>query len=1042
MMMKPNFESQNKDVGETETDSNIGHEELLRDIEELSKALYLDNTPFKPSTLSAEKSRSSKSQLNSTPRFVSEDLLIGDKKLSSKWNWKKPLKVLTNIGSQKLSVHWKRKNSILQTCPSRVLDGSAEFDETLVHRCSVYGGRVVSGRSVKYESKRFLIYASVVGEPEHDIGKHQVDLTRLLPRSLEELRGDKSSGKWSTSFRLVGKALGARLNVSFGYQVMKDDLMRFGASTGNVVNLVNLKTNTSIPDNVAGFSSNNRDVIKLRPTQNDVVLSNEAVMNSGSGFSKSITFLYQKLDEENFNNSACADSESSQGSNLNVSDDTEFSISEQGVETSEEDSFEFDQTRIQIVDMSTVEIIDVDEIIKDDDTFVDNNASCDSLDTICSRNVNWDIADNSKHRFSISCVDLLSMKIKDSVSETSKFLDKEEHYFSVKSNDKAHKKSHSLDDVIDSVASDLPSMKIKDSVSETSEFLDKEEHYLSAKSNDKAHKRSHSLDDVIDSVASDFLKTLALESGSFRSSCDGDPMSPREKLLRQFENEALASGNFAFDFNANEEELGQYTLEHNYEDYDVDSDLSLIIGAAEEEYEREDQSLMQRRKAKILEDLETDTLMQQWGLDERDFENSPRTWSGGFGSPIEISDEEPSILPSIGEGLGSFFQTRSGGFLRSMCPSLFRNAKNCGSLIIQASNPVVLPAKIGNDILDILLYMASARVEELCNYISKSMPLQDITGKSIKHIVSDAKTNTEASGRKGSWQHNLFEEFPCSYLTDKDKCLDSLSLETIAPMTINKIESLLIEGLRIQSSLSNEDAPSCIRGEINNDLDGLMDLSVTLDQWLRLDSGIIQGEHNLEQILKILKAHNSKITELYNEGLGNGIDKEKIDGRKRCYLGEHATMAFMIQHRDPLRNYEAVGVPMLVLTQAERVDIHEMEKDCDNFVENEDIDKEPPQSRFKIKEIHIAGVLTKNGGNRQVWGTASQQQSGLRWLLSSGMCNTVKHSSSKSKSIVVRSSSLFANKLMNQDILWSISCVNSNIETNAHIRNPDIMFPK
>lgn len=1015
-MMKPNFESENKDVGETETDSNIGHEQLLRDIEELSKALYLDNTPFKPSTISAEKDRLSKSQLNSNPRFVSEDLLIGDKKLSSKWNWKKPLKVLTNIGSQKfvccfnlhvhsieglplsfngvrLSVHWKRKNSILQTCPSRVLDGSAEFDETLVHRCSVYGGRVVSGRSVKYESKRFLIYASVVGEPEHDIGKHQVDLTRLLPLSLEELWGDKSSGKWSTSFRLVGKALGARLNVSFGYQVMKDDLMRFGASNGNVVNLINLKTDSSIPDNVAGFSSNNRDVVKLRPTQNDVVLSNEAVMNSGSGFSKSITFLYQKLDEGNFNNSARADSESSQGSNLYVSDDTEFSISEQGVETSEEDSFEFDQTGIQIIDMSTVEIINVDEIIKDDDTFADNNARCDSLDTVCSRNVNVDMADNSKHRFSISCVD-------------------------------------------------LPSMKIEDSVSETSEFLDQEEHYLSVKSNYKAHKKPHSLDDVIDSVASDFLKTLALESDSFRSSCDGDPMSPREKLLRQFENEALASGNFAFDFNANEEGLGQYTLEHNYEDYDVDSDLSLIIGAAEEEYERENQSLMQRRKAKILEDLETDKLMQQWGLDERDFENSPRTWSGGFGSPIEISDEEPSILPSIGEGLGSFVQTMSGGFLRSMCPSLFRNAKNCASLIIQASNPVVLPAKIGNDILDILLYMASARVEELCNYISKSMPLLDITGKSIKHIVSDAKTNKEASGRKGSWQHDLFEEFPCSYLTDKDKCLDSLSLEAIAPMTINKIESLLIEGLRIQSSMSNEEAPSCIRGEINDDLDGLMDLSVTLDQWLRLDSGIIQGEHNLEQILKILKAHNSKITELYNDGLGNGTDKVKIDGRKRSYLGEHITVAFMIQHRDPLRNYEPVGVPILVLAQAERVDIHEMEKDCDNFVENEDIDKEPPQSRFKIKEIHIAGVLTKNGGNRQVWGTASQQQSGLRWLLSSGMCNIVKHSSSKSKSIVVRSSSLFTNKLLNQDILWSISCVDSNIETNAHIRNPDIMFPK
>ncbi|PNY12870.1 hypothetical protein L195_g009513 [Trifolium pratense] len=1022
MMMKPKFDSENKDnaydVGEieTETDWKNGQQELLHDIQELSNALYLQNTPFKPSTLSslhnrsksAEKTRLSKSQLNSTPRFVSEDLLIRDKKLLSLgWNWKKPLKALTHIGSRKfdcrfklhvhsieglplsfdgvrLSVHWKRKNSILQTCPSRVLQGSAEFDETLIHRCTVYGSRTASGHAVKYDSKCFLIYASIVGEPGYDIGKYQVDLTRLLPLSLDELWGDKSSGKWSTSFSLVGKALGARINVSFSYQVMKDELMRFGGCNGNVVRLINLKTGPSSLDNVVGYSPNNRD-IKVRQSQNDMVLSNEAVMNSGSGFSKSITFLYQKLDEGNFDNSAWADSESSQGSNLYVSDDTEFSISEQGVETSEEGSFEFDQTGIQIVDMSTVEIINVDEIIKDDDTFVDKNTRCDLLDTVYSRNVNVDMADNSKHRFSFSSIN-------------------------------------------------LPCTKVEDSVPETSELLDQEEHYLRVESNYKAHKKSHSLDDIIDSVASDFLKTLALESDSFRSSSDADPLSPREHLLRQFENEALASDNFAFDFDAIEEELGEDTLGHNCGNYAVDSDLSLLIGAAEEEYERENQSLIQRRKAKIIEDLETDTLMQQWGLDERDFQNSPRTWAGGFGSPIELSDEEPSILPSIGEGLGSFVQTTNGGFLRSMCPSLFKNAKNCGNLIIQASNPVVLPAKMGNDILDILLHMASARAQELHDHISKLMPLQDITGKSIKHIVSDADTNTEAPGRKGSWQHDFFEEFQSSYLTDKDQCLDSVSLEAIAPMSVNKIEALLIEGLRIQSGMSNDEAPSNIHGEINNDLDGLMGLSVTLDQWSRLDSGIIQGKHSLGQILKTLKAHNYKITELDNEGLKSAADNAEIDDNNRTYLGNHVTVAFMIQHRDPLRNYEAVGVPMLVLTQVERVD--------SDFVENADIDKETLQSRFKIKEIHLAGVLNK-GGNRQVWGTASQQQSGLRWLLASGMCSsTVKHSSSKSKSIIVRPSSLFTNKSMNQDILWSISCVKDNMDINAHIRNVDIIFPK
>lgn len=341
----------------------------------------------------------------------------------------------------------------------------------------------------------------------------------------------------------------------------------------------------------------------------------------------------------------------------------------------------------------------------------------------------------------------------------------------------------------------------------------------------------------------------------------------------------------------------------------------------------------------------------------------------------------------------------------------------------------------------------------------------------------------------------MFGEFPFSYLAEEDKDLDSVSLEAIAPLTVNKIESLLIEGLRIQCGMSNEEAPSYIQsqytgipafgsrrvanlqlensGEISNDVDGLMGLSITLDQWLRLDSGIIEGDQNLGQTLKILKAHHSKITELDNEGLKNAKDKAKTCGGEHGLLGNHITVAFVIQLRDPLRNYEPVGVPMLVLTEVERVHIHAMEKDHSNYLEkqeremeNEDminetsssknmentnnIEKATPQFGFRIKEIHLAGVLTK-GGKRQLWGTTAQQQSGFRWLRASGMGSTnstVKHSSSKS---IVRSSQLFTKKLLNQDILWNISYAdnNNNMGTNgkelaaenAHIRNPDIIFP-
>lgn len=1073
------FECGNQDanVDDGETNWNSG-QLLLQDIQEISKALY---APSRPSfstvhnrSKSAGKARLSKSQVALTPGFLKDDLLPKDKKMSSAWNWKKPLKALTHIGDQKikccfnLHVHsieglplsfdgirlcvlWKRKSNILQTRPSRVIQGVAEFNETLSHGCSVYVSRAMSGHSVKYESKRFLIYAFIVGAPEHDIGSHQVDLTRLLPPTLAELGGDRSSGKWSTSFSLTGKAVGASLNVSFSYQIMKDELMQFGGDNLNVLNLINLKP---------GRPSSTSSVMDFGPVpfhSDDRILSGEALMNSGSSLSKSISLLYQKLDEGNIHNPAQADSEhfeplKSHVTSNHEADDTEFSIIEQ-IETLEGDPLKIDQAGNQTVDLSTVEIINVDDIIKDDDIFVDKNISFDSMDDTCSSCVNGTMAGDSKHKCSSSCVSLTFIKDVDILPETSEFLD-QEHYPNVKSNYKSH----------------------------------------------RMVKKSSSLDFITESIANDFLNMLATESGSFGSSCDGDPHSPREKLLRQFEKEAQASGNFTFGFKANEEELETETLGHSDGDSTVDSDLSLFIQAAEEEHARENQLLMQRRKAKILEDLETDSLMQLWGLNERDFENSPGTFSGGFGSPIELPSEETCILPSIGQGLGSFVQIMGGGFLRSMSPSLFRNAKNCGNLITQASNPVVLPAEMGNDILDILQHVASDGVEELCDHIYKLLPLQDITGKSIEHIALEATTNKWTPGRQRAWQHDSFDEFNCNYLTDEGMSLDTVSLEAIGPMAVNKIESLLIEGLRVQSGMLYEEAPSYIRlqhakmpsvgsrranwnwfpkservakvqledgGEIGHDDHGLMGLSITLDQWLRLDSGIIEGDQNSEQVLKILQVHHSKITELHDGGLKNAMeDQVKTFGRKHGLLGNQLTVAFMIQLRNPLRNYEQVGAPMLVLTQVERVHMHVMQQDDRNFqdkkekgketllnetsgefLEDMNTENESPGFGFKIREIHLSGVLTKSG-RRQHWGTATQQQSGIRWLLASGMTSTVKHSTSTSKAIVL-SSPLFTKKLLNEDTLWSISCVNSIMGTNSklrpvenvHIRNPDIIFP-
>lgn len=351
--------------------------------------------------------------------------------------------------------------------------------------------------------------------------------------------------------------------------------------------------------------------------------------------------------------------------------------------------------------------------------------------------------------------------------------------------------------------------------------------------------------------------------------------------------------------------------------------------------------------------------------------------------------------------------------------------------------------------------------------------------------------------RQASLQHYLYggrngvEEISsawnCVNLTSEllgdEKQTDFVSLEELAPFALDKIETLSIEGLRIQSRMSDEEPPSCICpqfignllasgdrgrsanpleflclegveglqlsdvGDSGSDDDGLIGLSITLDEWLRLDAGKIDYEdHNKDRILKILAAHCAKCTDVVTKRLTEDGNQCKLFDKKCGLLGNNLTVGLTVQLRDPQRNYEPVGVPMLVLIQVQRVfsqQIHKQEEVRDRQVEDTDRGDEEDTPLFQVCEVHIAGVNTVPG-NRQLWGTTTQQQSASRWLLASGLGKNARHVFSKSKAIV-RSSPPVAQQ---GDILWSISshfhglgAIKGDLMI-AHTRNPDIIFQK
>ncbi|XP_076908840.1 protein PLASTID MOVEMENT IMPAIRED 1-RELATED 1-like [Bidens hawaiensis] len=989
---------------------------LLNDIDVLSKALYADKP--KPITVNSTANRSkllSKPQLPETKSKSKSKGNSNSKDKKSIWGWN-TFKSFNYIRNKRfnccftLQVHsveglptsfdnvtpcvkWKRRDGELTTRPVKVSQGAAQFEELLTNTCLVYGSRSGPHHSAKYEAKHFLLYASVFGDPDVDLGKHRVDLTRLLPLTLEELEDEKSSGKWTTTYRLSGKAKGATLNVSFGYLIV-------GNSDGVVKSPV--KTSGQSQSQIKRGES-------LHVSSRSV--EDEVLPVSKSDLSESVSVLYKKLQEEDEKSIISVDYETSELSNQDSNfPDGAFSVIEQGIEYPTKENVKPDKETLESL------------LVKESESQTE------------SKTKEQEFGDK----------DLLLRELE-----------------------------LALNNVMD-LKEESDSQEENENTKETGN--------LQVKIGYNEKRKSLDLDYVTESVADDFLDILGIERGPFGSTSESESNSPRGQLLKQFEKDSMANGSSLFNFNLDDDD------DNNNDD---DDNVDILRRTTEEP--------QTKTKATILEDMETEALMREWGLNKNIFQGSPSE-SGG---PVDLCPDEPLDLPPLGEGLGPFVQTSNGGFLRSMSPEIFKNAKSGGNLIMQVSSPVVVPAEMGSGVMDVLQSLASVGIKKLSMQANKLMPLEDISGKTMQQIVSDSTPPLEAPHgynhilcMKHSLQHEpMVGQVSTGHGSKGYETSGSdqeyVSLEDLAPSAMNKIEALSIEGLRIQSGMSDKDAPSNISpqsiGEISalegkrvnldgslglegtgglqlldvknksggngngdDDIDGIMGLSVTLDEWMRLDSGELDdGDEISERTSRILAAHHA--SDLMRARRGKGSKKGGL-------LGNNFTVALMVQLRDPLRNFEPVGTPMLALVQVERVFVppkpkiyssiyslfnkpEEKEEEKKVLVEEKKVlvEESEPVPQFKITEVHLAGVKTgpepEPGSNKKgftIWGSnAKQQQAGSRWLVANGMGKkNAKHPLMKSKVDDKSSGSL-----------WSISSKGKGkAKAEPPVRNPNVII--
>ncbi|KAL6611190.1 hypothetical protein ACP70R_039118 [Stipagrostis hirtigluma subsp. patula] len=1133
--------------------ADAGDAALARDIVTLHKALSLDpsgrrrRSPQLPFPSPAEqkprlKPSTSRKLLPSTAANSSS--ASGS---SSSSFWKRSLTAISHLGRRRLdcaftlhahsidglpaaldgspvSVHFRRMSACASARPVAAALGAVAFEQPLTLRSPVYFTRGAKA-AVKYEPRAFTV---MVAASALELGKHEVDLTRLLPLSFDDLEdgGDSGFGKWSTSFRLSGPARGARLNVTFscalvggGSGEQQKSGEAAGLRRGSMARPVSVQASTPVP-------ARSRDLRVLHEVLPSLRSAKALPFVGDGGLDARKDEAVATLDREEEGSPKAKHCTSVEVKKVDLvhpeGDGGEFDVVEHGVEVASDDS-----GRLKHVKASNVA-----EIMEDFGSKIDEG---NVKPLIVSGDLTEEHAVEMKPE-EVVIDDLaedqvVGVKLDEVASDVA--LPRKDVGDEHDGMDKAASLSAAAlegeDQVVaDAELEDLEYIFNNLSIEEPEEFdsptvEDKLSRRLSCvgltDSNISANRkgRSRSMDASSDYVANEFLDMLGIEHSPFGKTSDGDSDSPRERLWKEFEKEALASGNvvLGLDFDDGVEEPIS-------EDVVEDFDLSAIIREAELEFQNGIQPIDTRLHAKSLENEETEALMRQFGLNERSFQSSPPDSRSGFGSPTNIPPEQPFELPPLADGLGPFVQTKDGGFLRSMNPSLFKNAKNNCSLVMQASSPIVLPAEMGSGIMEILHGLASVGIEKLSMQANKLMPLEDVNGKVMQQIAWDTAPALESVER-----YELLDNHGMDTLVGgggnvglgkkkKGRCADLssslgagnaseyVSLEDLAPLAMEKIEALSIEGLRIQSGMSEEEAPSNISaqsiGEFSSlqgnsagntwslglegtagmqlldvkqsgdEVDGLMGLSITLDEWMRLDSGVVDEEDQYsDRTSKILAAHHAKSMELVAESR-SADKKSRRSGKRWGLLGNNFTVALMVQLRDPLRNYEPVGTPMLALIQVERVFVppkpkiyttvsekDNSEQDDEEPVAEEVLDKalakeekvyelEDTIPQFKVTEVHVAGFKSEPEKTKP-WGNQTQQQSGSRWLLAAGMGKGNKHPLMKSKALAKPTKEAPGQA---GDTLWSISSRVHGAGTRwgelagpkNHSRNPNILLQK
>ncbi|KAI3797089.1 hypothetical protein L1987_39780 [Smallanthus sonchifolius] len=355
-------------------------------------------------------------------------------------------------------------------------------------------------------------------------------------------------------------------------------------------------------------------------------------------------------------------------------------------------------------------------------------------------------------------------------------------------------------------------------------------------------------------------------------------------------------------------------------------------------------------------------------------------------SSVDGDDDGESkvFIPDLGKGLGCVIQTRNGGYLVSMNP--FDNLvakKDTPKLTMQISRPMVLAS---NELLtgtELFQQMAALGFEQLSSEILSLMPIEELVGKTAEQIAFEGIASAIISGRNKEGASSsaaraitVVKSMATGMTTGRKERISSgiwntnenpLTGDEILAYSLQKIEEMAVEALKVQANITQENAPFDVPPS-NNGNTWRFANAVSLEDWIK-DNSVVTCDNGDEPI----------------------------------------TIAVVIQMRDPLRQYEAVGGPLIALIHATSAEA------------------EPNQEKkFKAGGLNVGGLKLRSGGKKNEWDTEKQRLTAMQWLVGYGLGKAGK----RGKRVMVKG----------PDILWSISLRVMADMWLKSIRNPDVKF--